>query len=249
MNSVAARATPANANINTSSNTNIIVSGVQTIDRTVSVIEAVATAGACSLADLVRLTDLARPTAYRLAIACEQQGLLARDADGRFRLGSRLVGWGAQAARMNPLVESARPVLANLVEQTGESAQLYVREGRQRVCVATHERASGLRDTVPLGAVMPLTKGSGGKVLLAWADDRDQFDVAASALEEVRRRGDADSSGEREPGVASVSAPVRGHDGQVLAAISVSGPAERMHAEAMTRHRAAVRAAAAILSR
>jgi DNA-binding IclR family transcriptional regulator len=221
--------------------------GVQTVDRTVAVIDAVAVAGACSLPDLVRATGLARPTAYRLAVACEQHDLLARDAEGRFRLGSRLVAWGAHAARSNPLVEAARPVLARLVEETGESAQLYVRERDHRVCVATHERTSGLRDTVPLGAVMPLTKGSGGKVLLAWAEDRDRFDVPGRTLADVRRLGYAQSSGEREPGVASVSAPIRAADGHVVAAISVSGPAERMDAETMSRARVAVCAAAELL--
>ena len=70
---------------------------VQTLDRVVAVLEAVAVAGPCSLAELVRDTGLARPTAYRLAVACEGHGLLARDDDGRFRLGGRLVGWGARA--------------------------------------------------------------------------------------------------------------------------------------------------------
>ena len=117
-------------------------------------------------------------------------------------------------------------MLERLSAETGESAQLYVREGDQRVCVATHERPTGLRDTVPLGAVMPLTKGSGGRVLLAWADDRDRFDVDAAILAAVRR-GWAATVGEREAGVASVSAPVRVGD-QVVAAVSVSGPAERL---------------------
>ena len=152
---------------------------VQTLDRVVVVLEAVAVAGPCSLADLVRHTGLARPTAYRLAVACEGHGLLARDEDGRFRLGGRLVGWGARAAHASGLAAAAGPLLAALVDETGESAQLYVREGDTRVCIATHERASGLRDTVPLGAVMPLGKGSGGKALLAWAADRGQFTVPA----------------------------------------------------------------------
>jgi DNA-binding IclR family transcriptional regulator len=221
--------------------------GVQTLERAVTLIETVAAAGACSLAELVRHTGLARPTAYRLAVACEQQGLLTRDGDGRFRLGGRLAGWGAQVVRTNPLVSSARPVLARLVDETGESAQLYVREGDRRVCIATDERTSGLRDTVPLGAVMPLHRGSGGKVLLAWADDRERFEVPAAVLREVRERGYAESMGEREPGVASVSAPVRTDAGEVVAAISVSGPAERMGADSMARHRDAVLAAAAAL--
>jgi DNA-binding IclR family transcriptional regulator len=199
---------------------------VQVVDRAVSVLDAIARNGPTSLADLVATTGLPRPTAHRLAVALEAHGLLARDDTGRFVLGGRLAAWGAAAQR--PLVDAARPVLAELVDETGESAQLYVREGEHRVCIAVHERSSGLRDTVPLGAVLPLTRGSGGKVLLAWADDAESYDVDAKALVAVRRRGYAQTVGEREAGVASVSAPVRDRDGRVVAAISVSGPIERL---------------------
>ena len=145
-------------------------SGVQTLDRAVAVLDAVARSAPCSLADLVRETGLARPTAHRLAVALEGHGLVVRDRDGRFRLGARLVGWGAAAGAALALVEPARDILQRLSEATGESAQLYVREGDQRVCVVTHERPTGLRDTVPLGAVMKLTRGSGGRVLLAFVN-------------------------------------------------------------------------------
>jgi len=196
----------------------------------------------------VRATGLARPTAHRLAVALEQHGLVVRDRNGRFRLGARLVGWGAAAGAALALVEPARVVLERLSAETGESAQLYVREGDQRVCVATHERPTGLRDTVPLGAVMPLTKGSGGRVLLAWADDRDRFDVDAALLAAVREAGWAASVGEREAGVASVSAPVRVGE-HVIGAVSVSGPAGRLGADPGPRFAGAVLAAAADLAR
>ncbi len=200
--------------------------GVQVVDRAVGVLDAIARNGPCSLAELVVATGLARPTAHRLAVALEAHGLLARGDDGRFALGGRLAAWGAAAQR--PLVDLARPILAELVAETGESAQLYVREGEHRVCIAVHERPSGLRDTVPLGAVLPLTRGSGGKVLLAWAADAGRGDVDPKALASVRRRGYAQTVGEREPGVASVSAPVRDREGRIVAAISVSGPIERL---------------------
>ncbi len=180
----------------------------QVLDRAVLLVDTVAQSGPCALAELVAETGITRPTAHRLAVALERHGVLARDESGRFVLGGRLAGWGAAAGR--GLADAARPVLAHLADITGESAQFYVREGDRRVCVAVHERPSGLRDTVPLGAVMPLTRGSGGKVLLAWATDAARFDVDARALAAVRRRGWAETAGEREPGVASVSAPVRG---------------------------------------
>jgi DNA-binding IclR family transcriptional regulator len=204
-----------------------VATGVQVLDRAVLLVDTVAQSGPATLADLVAATGLTRPTTHRLAVALERHGLLARDDDGRFALGARLAGWGAAASRR--IVDAAGPVLAALVDATGESAQMYVREGDRRVCVAVHERPSGLRDTVPLGAALPLTRGSGGKVLLAWAADAPRFGVDAKTLAAVRRRGWAETVGEREPGVASVSAPVRaGSAPAVLAAISVSGPIERL---------------------
>lgn len=196
--------------------------GVQTLDRSVAVLAAVAAAGTLSLAELTVATGLPRPTAHRLAVALEHHGLLRRAADGRFRLGGRLVGWGAAAVRSWPLVDAAQPVLDRLRDESGESAQLYVRDGASRVCVASADRASGLRDTVPLGAILPLDKGSGGTVLRAFAGAKGR------RFEEVRARGWAESIAEREAGVASVSAPVLGHGGELLAALSISGPIDRL---------------------
>jgi DNA-binding IclR family transcriptional regulator len=126
------------------------------------------------------------------------------------------------------LTAAARPVLVALSNETGESTQLYVREGDSRVCVASVERAGGgLRDTVPAGAVLPLDRGSGGKVLLAWAEDRERF-IEAAELEEIRRRGWAESVAEREAGVASVSAPVFDPGERLRAAVCASGPISRL---------------------
>jgi DNA-binding IclR family transcriptional regulator len=116
------------------------------------------------------------------------------------------------------------------------------------VCVAVHDRPSGLRDSVPLGAVMPLDRGSGGKVLLAWADDASAFAVRPATLATVRKRGWVETVGEREAGVASVSAPVRAADGEVIAAISVSGPIERLGQHPGRRLAGAVVRAAETLS-
>jgi DNA-binding IclR family transcriptional regulator len=226
----------------------VSTSGVQTLDRAIALLEVVARMGPCTLADLVRETGLPRPTAHRLTVALEDHALVVRDRGGRFRLGGRLVGWGVAAGTGLALVEPARAVLERLSADTGESAQLYVREGDRRVCVATHERPTGLRDTVALGAMMPLIKGSGGRILLAWAADAGRFAVDPDLLATVRAEGWAASVGEREPGVASVSAPVRVGD-EVVAAIGVSGPAERFGPDPGSRFAGPVVAAAADLAR
>ncbi|RKT85803.1 transcriptional regulator, IclR family [Saccharopolyspora antimicrobica] len=186
----------------------------------------------CGLAELCSRTGLPRATAHRLAVGLEVHRLLRRDSDGRWRPGAALAELAGGA--VDPLLEAATTVLPKLRDITGESVQLYRRDGLQRLCIATAEPPSGLRDTVPVGTALPMTAGSGAKVLAAWADPATQRAVLAEAvfgertLMEVRRRGWAQSVAERESGVASVSAPVKDSQGTVVAAISVSGPIDRM---------------------
>ena len=206
-------------------------SGIGVLDKAVLVLRTVATSP-CGLAELCARTGLPRATAHRLAVGLEVHRLLRRDGDGRWRPGPALRELGEGA--VDPLLDAAAVVLPRLRDITGESVQLYRRDGMVRVCVAAAEPPSGLRDTVPVGARLPMTAGSGAKVLAAWADPAVQRAVLGEAvfgertLMEVRRRGWAQSVAEREPGVASVSAPVRDASGVVIAAVSVSGPVERI---------------------
>jgi DNA-binding IclR family transcriptional regulator len=206
-------------------------SGIGVLDKAVGVLRAAA-AEPCGLAELCQRTGLPRATAHRLAVGLEVHGLLHRGSDGRWRPGPTLTELAA--CGVDPLLEAAGAVLPRLRDITGESVQLYRRDGVHRICVATAEPASGLRDTVPVGSRLPMTAGSGAKVLAAWAEPVIQRAVLAEAtfgervLVDVRRRGWAQSVAERESGVASVSAPVRDSSGQVVAAVSVSGPVERI---------------------
>src|SRR6058998_131128 len=206
------------------------MSGVGVLDKAVTILAACV--DGASLAELVERTKLPRATAHRLAQALELHRLLVRDQHGRWRPGPRL-GELANAAP-DVLLSAAEPMLTALRDATGESAQLYLRRADERICVAAAERASGLRDTVPIGAVLPMTAGSAAQVLLAWEPPELVDTLAARArfsravLTTVRRRGWSQSVAEREPGVASVSAPIRDRTGRVIAAISVSGPIERL---------------------
>ena len=201
------------------------------MDKAVLVLRTVAT-NPSGLAELCARTGLPRATAHRLAVGLEAHRLLRRDTDGRWHPGPALRELGEGA--LDPLLDAAAMVLPRLREVTGESVQLYRRDGLVRICVAAAEPPSGLRDTVPVGARLPMTAGSGAKVLAAWADPSTQRAVLSEAvfsertLLEVRRRGWAQSVAERESGVASVSAPVRDATGMVVAAVSVSGPVARI---------------------
>lgn len=207
------------------------------LDRCVTLLDLLAD-GPRTLRSLSAASRLPRPTAHRLLVALETHRLVVRDADGAFRLGPRLTELAAVAGPELDLASLAGPVLDRLHRVTGESVQLYVRSGDHRLCIAARDAGTGLRDSVPVGALLPLGAGSGGKVLLAWSGEPlGQHGGGARGLgpagqpdgelAEVRDRGWAASVAEREPGVASVSAPVF-RAGVLLAALCVSGPVSRL---------------------
>lgn len=227
-------------------------SGVGVIDKAAQVLNALE-AGPMSLAQLVATTGLARPTVHRLAQALSHHRLVKRDVHGHFVLGSRLVEL-ASAAGEDRLITAAGPVLVSLRDAIGESAQIFRPLGNWRVCVASAERPIGLRDTIPVGTKLTMKAGSAAQVLLAWEDHErlvaglQDAKFSATMLAGVRRRGWAQSLGEREAGVASISAPVRGPSGRVIAAISVSGPIQRLTRQPGRLHAETVRAAGKNLS-
>lgn len=185
------------------------VSGIGVLDKTVAILDAVGDSSA-SLKDLVDRTGISRATAHRLAQGMETVGLLRRGEAGAYQLGVRLIGLGRTAADAFPLAAVARPILRDLRDLTGESTQLYVIDGDERLCVAAVDSPHELRTIVGVGARLPMDAGSAARVLTAGGES-----------------GLATSVAERAPGVASVSAPVRRGD-EVVAAVSVSGPIDRM---------------------
>jgi DNA-binding IclR family transcriptional regulator len=226
--------------------------GVGVLDRSVGLLELLAD-GPRTLRALSEASGLPRPTAHRLLVALEAHGLVARNTAGAFGLGPRLAELAVRAEPGLGLATLADGVLARLHEASGESAQLYVRSGDRRLCVAARDAGSGLRDSVPVGALLPLDAGSGGKALLAWAPDPERFPAVDPAeLAAVRKRGWAASVAEREPGVASVSAPVLAGAGlagaELLGAVCVSGPASRLGPSPGRRLAPQVTAAAARLA-
>lgn len=207
------------------------VSGIKVLDRAVAIMTAVAP-HPLSLTELCETTGLPRATAHRLATALETHRILARGEDGRWMAGPALASLGTGGK--DHLIAAATPVMARLVDATGESVQLYQLTGTSRTCVAAQEPPVGLQNTVPVGSQLPLTSGSAAKVFLAFGPRELRDSLLADArfspadLDEVRERGWSESVAEREVGLASLSAPVFTPAGQFIAVLSISGPAERL---------------------
>jgi DNA-binding IclR family transcriptional regulator len=224
------------------------VSNVGVLDKAIAVLHAVERLGPLALADLQAATELPRATAYRLAAALEVHGLLRRDPLGRFALGLGLVALGRAASEGFHLVELARPTLEALRDTTGESVQLYVREGEARRCIVSLQSPHGLRWIVPEGVLLPLGIGSAGRVLATRPPASGTSGSGGSAGSDRRRVPWVESVEEREKGVASVSAPIVDAGGAVVGAVSVSGPVERLSRQPGARFGAATAAAAAAIS-
>jgi DNA-binding IclR family transcriptional regulator len=117
------------------------------------------------------------------------------------------------------------PVLRELVARTSESAALYVRSGDKRLCAYRIASPRAISDNVRQGELLPLNRGAGGHVLLAFAGQADE------SYAEVRRRMYAATRGERDPETAAVACPVFGQGQQLEGALSLSGPIQRFTAK------------------
>lgn len=197
------------------------------LDKSVVVLRSIAVSPK-NLNELQAATGLPRATAHRLAAALVQHGLLRRDPEGRFDLGLDLAALGRVASSRFPLGAHSLPTLRALRDETGESVQLFVVDGDQRRCVVSLQSPHGLQWIVPEGVLLPLGRGSAGRVLSG----------------ERSSTGWIESIEEREAGVASVSSGVVDHEGLVIAAVSVSGPVERLSREPGLRWGSAVSRAA-----
>jgi DNA-binding IclR family transcriptional regulator len=187
------------------------VSGVGVLDKAFVVLNALV-ARPLSLSESVEATGIPRATCHRLLSALEHHGAVRRNNEGLYCLGPTLAGLGRGAAVQFPFLERAREIATEIRDRTGESVQVFIAETDGRRCVISLESPNGLRWIVPEGSLFPLSRGSAGKVLSAKT-------APTSWVESVE---------ERVKGVASVSAPVLDADGHVIAAISISGPLERM---------------------
>ena len=188
------------------------VSGVGVLDKAFVVMNALVVRP-LSLAEVVDATAIPRATCHRLLAALESHGAVRRNTDGLYCLGPTLAALGHGAVVQFPFLERARDVATQLRDRTGESVQVFIAEADGRRCVVSLESPNGLRWIVPEGSLFPLSRGSAGRVLTG---------------AKVSAGGWIESVEERVKGVASVSAPIHDAEGHVIAALSVSGPLERM---------------------
>ncbi|MEV5961337.1 IclR family transcriptional regulator [Kribbella sp. NPDC051952] len=218
-----------------------------------------------TLAALTAASGLPKTTVLRLVTTLEQRGLVASIGPGRYAIGPGFLRWSRLSSEAMEIPPAVRAALGKLAADTGETANLYIRVGRTRVCLAQAQGPLNVRHMVVVGSSMPLWGGAASKVLLT---DPPVLDVDPSLIEELAleaprpadyakrlrvavteaaARGFAISHGERELGASGVAAPVRRPDGRVVAAIAIGGPTTRFSDDRLPPYVHAVRRCAATI--
>lgn len=220
---------------------------IRSVDRAVSVLEILARHGEAGVTDIADELDVHKSTAFRLLGALENRGLVAQAQDrGKYFLGAGVLRLAGAAAVRLDISQEGAPVCRELADELGETVNIAVLDDDAAVNIMQARGPAAVTAQNWLGRRTPLHATSSGKVLLAHLPATLREGLLARALprftehtvtssgmlraelEAVRRQGFALVTEELELGLNAVAAPVRAHDGRVIGALSVSGPAYRL---------------------
>ncbi|WP_088140429.1 IclR family transcriptional regulator [Achromobacter xylosoxidans] len=216
--------------------------GVAAVDRALSLMSVYAPGDkALSLGELAERTRLYKSTVLRLLASLEHAGWIQRLDDGRYALGGEIARLHGIYAASFSLENVVMPVLRDLVAATGESAAYHVRQGDARLCLYRVDSPHPVRDHIRAGDLLPLDRGSGGRVLTAYDPVLGRAPGPDQELHaRIRADGYFAAMGDRLAEVAGISAPVFLLNGEIAAAVTLTAPVHRY----VAAHLAAVQDAA-----
>jgi len=242
---------------------------IQVLDRAFRILDVLAEAdrelGATEVAERLRLH---KSTTHRLLVILERQRFIEKNTDNaKYRLGWRLFELGALAVSRLDLYSLARPYVSRLMEQTGETAHLGVIRGGELISLVNAESRRTVRTPSTVGRRAPLYCTSQGKAMLAFMPEEAAADIIRgmrfraftrntitrpsrmkAELARIRELGYGVDDEEFEEGLRCIGAAVHNHAGEVIAGISIAGPAYRVGGERMREQVDAVLATARELS-
>lgn len=197
--------------------------GAAAVDRAISLLAAFQPGDqALSVTALAERTRLYKSTVLRLLASLAQGRLVQRTADGRWALGPEVARLAALYSASFSLEAVVLPEMQALVQRTQESVSFHVRQGEQRLVLHRVDSPHLLRDHVRAGDVLPLERGAGGRVLMAFSG------AAGPPHEQVRRDGFVQLAGDRVPGLVGISAPVWNAAGELVGALTLTAPEARL---------------------
>ncbi|MBP5941736.1 IclR family transcriptional regulator [Streptomyces sp. LBUM 1476] len=221
--------------------------GVQSVDRAISVMEILAQRGEAGVSEVAAEIEVHKSTAFRLLGALEARGLVEQAGErGKYRLGFGIVRLAGAVTGRIDITQQARPICERLAEEIGETVNIAVLQEQYAINLYQVRGPGAVAVHNWVGQLTPLHATSSGKVLLASLAATDRAALLAETglkkltprtitaktkleknLAESLERGYAYTLEELEVGLHAMAAPVRGRDGEVIAALSASGPAYR----------------------
>ena len=241
---------------------------IKSLDRAMEVFEFLSETQGQTLSQLAKDMDQSPATVYRVLVTLEGRGLVEFDAtDQVWHIGAQAFIIGSRFLKRTTLVERARPLLRDLMETTGETANLGVEQGGHVLFVSQVETHASIRAFFPPGTLSRLHASGIGKALLAHMDDARTEKILSGAqlerftdftlttsqdvkadLETTRQRGFSIDGEERNIGMRCIAAPVFDINGEAIAGLSVSGPTSRVSENQVPELSKAVVAAAKALT-
>lgn len=224
-------------------------SSVRSVERALDILLGFADEPEMGLTDIAKKVNLHKSTVFRLLGTLELKGFIIRDEKtDKYRLGYRILELSSNLHRPDDPFTILLPEMELLRDQLKETVSLYIREGLERIRILAVQSRETIRRYAPIGQRMPLTVGASSKVLVAFGDpdlirrmkeevewpekiDREKY---FAQIEQIKRQGYATSMEEREPGVSAVSAPILHRNGEIFAALAISGPVQRLMPARMT---------------
>lgn len=227
--------------------------GVQSVDRAISVLEILSRRGEAGVSEVAAEIDVHKSTAFRLLGALEARGLVEQAEDrGKYRLGFGIIRLAGGVSTQMDVIGRARPVCHRLAEEIGETVNVAVLRSAHAVNLDQVRGPSAVTAYNWVGQITPLHATSSGKALVAHLDEGERrrlltgaelesftpktitdLDALELQFAEIRRTGYAFCLEELEEGLNAMAAPIRSYHGEVVAAVSASGPAYRFSAERM----------------
>ncbi len=237
---------------------------IQSLDRAISVLRHMADRGGMALSELAKETDQSPATLYRILTTFQQHDFAEfNENDQVWNVGSGAYRIGSAFLRRTSLLEVSRPVLRQLMQDTGETANLGMERNDQVLFVFQVETHESIRAFFPPGTQSKMHASGIGKALLAhFQKDRFEDWIARHGLEKftektltdpdqlredlalTRSRGNSFDDEERNIGMRCIAAPVFNAFGDPIAGVSVSGPVSRMNDAKLSEIAEAVREAA-----
>lgn len=241
---------------------------IKSLDRAMEVFEFLSTDQGKTLSAIAEQTEQSPATVYRILTTLERRGLVEHEADAQlWYIGAQAFVIGARFLRRTSLVERARPILRQLMEATGETANLGIEKSGMVLFLSQVETHENIRAFFPPGTLSPMYASGIGKALLAEMTDERALGVFTATepvqftqhtlrtgddllaeLQATRARGYSIDGEEKNLGMSCVAAPVFDMNREAVAGLSVSGPTSRVSWDRLDQFSRAVRDAAAALT-